>query len=67
MLDIFVYGRRAARRALEVNRDYGGSEKLTVEHIRDYHASLQELAVPKEQHSPVLLPDYTPAKQKAEV
>lgn len=67
LLDIFVYGRRAARRALEVNRNYAGTGKLTVEHITAYHISLQELAVPLKQHSPVLLPDYTPEKQKADV
>lgn len=61
LLDIFVYGRRAARSAVaQVNSDEE-NRPLTVEHLLKWQKNLQELDIPKEQQSPIFLPDYTPA------
>lgn len=61
LLDIFVYGRRAARSAVvQLNSDET-YRPLTVEHLLKWQEKLQELGVPKEQKSPIFLPDYTPA------
>ncbi len=60
LLDIFVYGRRAARRVLEVNGETAAPEYLTVEHLGKWQAQLSELGISEERQAPVLLPDYTP-------
>ena len=61
LLDIFVYGRRAARSAFEQLKSVETNGNLTAGHLLKWQESLQELGVPKEQQSPIFLPDYTPA------
>ncbi len=60
LLDIFVYGRRAARRALEVNGKAAAPGCLSAGHLNRWHGKLNKLGVSEEQRSPLLLPDYTP-------
>lgn len=66
LLDIFVYGRRAARSALEMIPEKAGSGRgsLTVEHLRAWHNQLKQIGISETSRSPVLLPDYTPAGVK---
>lgn len=67
LLDIFVYGRRAARRALEKGTPgQVPKRKLSAEHLQDWRRKLHELGVSEEQRSPVLLPDYTPGGVRGE-
>ena len=57
LLDIFVFGRRSARKAVEdiKNKKPG---KLSLEHVRSYSKDLEELGVSSEKVSPMLIPDY---------
>lgn len=58
LLDIFVFGRRAGNRAA----DYVKSVELgslTLEHVRKYHAELENEGIGRDRVSPILLPDYT--------
>lgn len=59
LLDILVYGRRAGKKAAETAKNLPPGN-LTLEHIRRYHAELQEVGIPKERFAPMLLPDYRP-------
>lgn len=60
LLDIFVYGRRAARSAVAQLNSDETYRPLTVEHLLKWQEKLDELGVLKEQQSPIFLPDYTP-------
>jgi succinate dehydrogenase / fumarate reductase flavoprotein subunit len=57
LLDIFVFGRRAAthaaRKAGQVNIG-----RLSLNHVRDYNKALWDLNIVSEKSSPILLPDY---------
>ncbi len=57
LLDIFVFGRRSALRAMEKSGQKNGH--LTLKHVYNYHKELKELGISEDQRSPVLLPDYT--------
>lgn len=57
LLDILVYGRRAGENAaMKAKENKPG--KLTLEHIKKYHAELKKAGIKREMHSPILLPDY---------
>jgi succinate dehydrogenase/fumarate reductase flavoprotein subunit len=45
LLDIFVFGRRSAKHAMQVA---GRRGRLTLEHVRTYHRELQALGVDPE-------------------
>ena len=62
LLDIFVFGRRSAKHAMQTAGKRG---RLTLEHVRTYHRELQALGVAASQRSPVLLPDYIRTETKA--
>ncbi len=66
LLDIFVYGRRAARRALISSSEAAAPEGLSAQHLHSWHEKLKELGIPLTQQAPVLLPDYTPEEVKKE-
>lgn len=57
LLDLFVFGRRAARKAVGDVQE-SKSTSLRIDHILAYHRELQELGVERERVSPLLLPDY---------
>jgi succinate dehydrogenase/fumarate reductase flavoprotein subunit len=61
LLDIFVFGRRAARHAVEIAGQVAAPGRLSLEHLHKYHAGLNAIGIPATRRSPVLLPDYTPA------
>ena len=63
LLDLFVFGRRSARRAVEGLTP--GAVALTPEHIHGYHKELTGLGVEKSRKSPLLLPDYIRVETKA--
>ncbi len=58
LLGIFVFGRRAgrhaARRAQEVSL-----ERLSLDHVKEYHRQMVESGVETERVAPMILPDYT--------
>ncbi len=56
LLDLFVFGRRSARRAVEKLEPFEGN--LSLEHVRTYNRELERLGTDKSRRSPVLLPDY---------
>ncbi len=62
LLDLFVFGRRSARRAVEKITPAKGKPGL--EHVRRYHRELKELGIDRSRRSPVLLPDYIGAEVK---
>ncbi len=66
LLDIFVYGRRAARSAVGMIQQGKRTGRLSVEHLNSWHQQLKDLGIPGICRSPVLLPDYTPAGTKTE-
>jgi succinate dehydrogenase / fumarate reductase flavoprotein subunit len=64
LLDILVYGRRAGQAAAIKAKD-AKPGKLTLEHIKDYHAELKKAGIKEVKHSPILLPDYRREETKA--
>lgn len=63
LLDILVFGRRAGRNAaLAAAEARVGS--LTLHHVDEYHAQLEEAGLLNGRISPLVLPDYTPASRK---
>ncbi len=56
LLDIFVFGRRSALRAMDLINQK--RSKLTMHHVVDYQNKLKELGIDESKKSPVLLPDY---------
>ncbi len=63
LLDIFVFGRRSARRAVETKGSRRGP--LTLEHVRSYHKGLAGLGADEGRKSPILLPDYVRLETRA--
>lgn len=57
LLDIFVFGRRTGRSAVEYIK---GIElgKLTLDHVKEYHLELRREGIVSNAESPLLLPDY---------
>jgi len=64
LLDIFVYGRRAARSALEMIPSKAEAGSLSIKHLLSWHTQLKQIGIPETHRAPVLLPDYTPAGAK---
>lgn len=63
LLDIFVFGRRSALRAVELMGE--NKSKLTLEHVIDYQNRLKEIGIEENRKSPILLPDYARDETKA--
>lgn len=61
LLDIFVFGRRSAKKAAGIKRPRGN---LTLNHVKKYHEKLLDLGVDRKYRSPVLLPDYIGKENK---
>ena len=63
LLDIFVFGRRAARRAaLRAKEVRLGS--LSLDHVRAYNRQVEEAGISNGRVSPMILPDYTPTSHR---
>ncbi|GFP19121.1 succinate dehydrogenase / fumarate reductase, flavoprotein subunit [Candidatus Hakubella thermalkaliphila] len=58
LLDILVFGRRAGQAAAAKSRSVKIG-KLTLEHVKKYHAELDQEGIETDRISPMLLPDYT--------
>ncbi len=64
LLDILVYGIRTGKNAsLKAKEVKPG--KLTLEHVKKYHAELKKEGIKEEKHSPMILPDYRREETKA--
>jgi succinate dehydrogenase / fumarate reductase flavoprotein subunit len=57
LLDVVVFGRRAGKAAAEKIRMMKPG-KLTLDHVRKYHAELKKAGIESTGTSPILLPDY---------
>ncbi|UCE75169.1 MAG: FAD-binding protein [Methanomassiliicoccales archaeon] len=64
LLDILVFGIRAGKSAAEKSKKTK-SGKLTLEHIKKYHAELKKARIKEVKHSPIILPDYRREETKA--
>ena len=58
LLDITVFGRLAGVAAANYLRDEYEEGKLTLDHVREFNTQVNELGVPDDRKSPILLPDY---------
>jgi succinate dehydrogenase / fumarate reductase flavoprotein subunit len=57
LLDLMVFGRRAGRAAAERAKNVQAG-RLTLEHVRRYHAELEAAGVKRKRVAPIVLPDY---------
>jgi succinate dehydrogenase / fumarate reductase flavoprotein subunit len=57
LLDILVFGIRAGKNASEKAKGIKPG-KLTLEHLKKYHAELKKSKIKEDRHSPMVLPDY---------
>jgi succinate dehydrogenase/fumarate reductase flavoprotein subunit len=64
LLDILVYGIRTGKNAAMKAKEVKPG-KLTLEHVKKYHAELKKEGIKKEKHSPMILPDYRREETKA--
>ncbi len=64
LLGILVFGRRAGENAAMKAKEMKPG-KLTLEHVKKYHAELKKAGVKEEKRSPILLPDYRREETKA--
>jgi succinate dehydrogenase / fumarate reductase flavoprotein subunit/L-aspartate oxidase len=65
LLDINVFGRRCGLRAAEFALSRKVPASLSLDHVVDYHARLDEAGIKTRRVAPMLLPDYTSASVKA--
>lgn len=66
LLDILVFGRRAALRAVEYVKKFKvQSFKLSLEHVGRFEKELKTAGINDPKVGPMLLPDYTPDHVKA--
>jgi succinate dehydrogenase/fumarate reductase flavoprotein subunit len=59
LLDVLVFGRMAGRNAAAYARSGAHDGRMTLEHVRAYHAELERAGVKTDRVAPMLLPDYT--------
>jgi len=59
LLDITVFGRIAGKNATIYARERARDGRLTLDHVRDHHKSLEASGVQTDRISPMLLPDYS--------
>ncbi len=62
LLDVVVFGRRAGAAAAERASGITKPGKLTLEHLKGFHAELKAAGVRKTSVSPMLLPEYRRAE-----
>lgn len=65
LLDILVFGRRAGAHAGAKSREVEVNE-LSLEHVQEYHNSLEANGVKTDRVSPMLLPHYTHGREDCE-
>jgi succinate dehydrogenase / fumarate reductase flavoprotein subunit len=58
LLDVVVFGRRAGDAAAKRAASMKKQSKLTLDHLKRYHAELEGAGVPRGRTSPMLLPEY---------
>ena len=63
LLDIFVFGRRAARRAALRAKEVRLGP-LSLDHVRAYNRQVEEAGISNGRVSPMILPDYTPKSHR---
>ncbi len=66
-LDIIVFGKRAGLNAAERALKIKDAGKLGYDHVKKYNKEVEELGVPREKVSPMVLPDYIPDHVKAKL
>ena len=66
-LDIIVFGKRAGLNAAERALKIKDAGKLGYDHVKKYNKEVEELGVPREKVSPMVLPDYIPDNVKAKL
>jgi succinate dehydrogenase/fumarate reductase flavoprotein subunit len=59
LLDITVFGRIAGKNATIYAREKARDGRLTLDHVRDHHKSLEVSGMQTDRISPMLLPDYS--------
>jgi succinate dehydrogenase / fumarate reductase flavoprotein subunit len=66
LVDIFVFGRRAGLAAAE-QATKTAAGRISLQHVKAYHAALRQAGIDNGKRSPLLLPDYVapPAPGKA--
>ena len=64
-LDIIVFGRRAGLNAAIRAKAIDDAGELTLNHMVAYNKEVEELNIPREKVSPMILPDYIPDSVKA--
>ena len=64
LLDILVFGRRAGANAAAKSEGINPG-KLTLDHLKKYHASLEEAQIREGRQSPMVLPDYRRERTRA--
>ena len=64
LLDILVFGRRAGENAASKTKS-GTPGRLTLDHVKKYHADLEKAHIGEKRHSPMVLPDYRRERTKA--
>jgi succinate dehydrogenase / fumarate reductase flavoprotein subunit/L-aspartate oxidase len=65
LLDITVFGRLAGIAAGQFVKGRSDVDRLSVEHVRQYHKELEDAGIKTDRVSPMLLPDYmTPEVKK---
>ncbi|MBN2565867.1 MAG: FAD-binding protein [Candidatus Eisenbacteria bacterium] len=58
LLDVVVFGRRAGAAAAGRAKASKGGGKLTLAHLKSFHAELKSAGIEREHSSPMLLPEY---------
>jgi len=64
LLDIIVFGRVAGQTAALYANKTKESQKLTIEHVVNFHQELEQSGTGLDRVAPMLLPDYTPTEVK---
>jgi succinate dehydrogenase / fumarate reductase flavoprotein subunit len=62
LLDVVVFGRRAGAAAADQAGGMKDGGNLTLDHLRGFHAELEEAGVERDHPSPMLLPEYRRAE-----
>ncbi len=65
LLDIMVFGRISGKNAAQYALNNAQDGALSLDHVRKYHAELDEAGVGADRIAPMLLPDYTDEHIKA--
>jgi len=58
LLDVVVFGRRAGAAAAERSKSVKKTGRLTLEHLKAFHAELKAAGIKRTRTAPMLLPEY---------